>query len=402
MELKKGDVVAVVAEVVAERDGKIIISIPGATVSEDLIIAPRKPIRILERSPSPGDQVLYRNEIPCIFRRNETQTVVSLVRDGMPHDDPTSYLFANIKDIRRLDQSGTVKFVSTERSFPNSETGREAMAEMEADDAGAAVPDTTADNASRQDGGDVPMTPQEGDPVDTTTQRSESDGVEEAFLSGDTTPVEDRVSAPATENEAAPGNASEQDILAPEEVRADAQDIASDDANGLPGDEGDVDESDKITIEMPEGFASRTRSEDDNERSAVTSVPETTEPSPGTIEEEVARSEPVTTEDASVPADDHDYTATIMQEGEVDNEDRATEDDAATSDTEDHVRTAEAPPAAEMTQEELRERDLRIGKLREETISNLNGDNGAKPETPAPTPASTGSSIFPNLDDLDD
>ena len=61
MELKKGDVVAVVAEVVAERDGKIIISIPGATVSEDLIIAPRKPIRVLERSASPGDSVMYKD-----------------------------------------------------------------------------------------------------------------------------------------------------------------------------------------------------------------------------------------------------------------------------------------------------------------------------------------------------
>ena len=52
----------------------------------------------------------------------------------MPHDDPTSYLFANIKDIRRIDQDGTVKFVSTERHFPNAETGREAMDRMKSEE----------------------------------------------------------------------------------------------------------------------------------------------------------------------------------------------------------------------------------------------------------------------------
>jgi len=405
MELKKGDVVAVVAEVVAERDGKIIISIPGATVSEDLIIAPRKPIRILERSPSPGDEVLYRNEIPCIFRRNETQTVVSLVRDGMPHDDPTSYLFANIKDIRRLDQSGTVKFVSTERSFPNSETGREAMAELEAHETDAAASRIAAVDASRQEEDDVSTTRQENDPDAITIAQREPNGIEEAPYSTGPIDAEDAAVLPSAENGAGE-NASEQVILPPEDAQADAQSNSPDDAAApdVGEDDVDVDESDKITIEMPEGFAPRTQSEDAIERTPVLPAPELAEPLSEAVGEEVVRPEPVTIEDTNVTADSHDALVTLPEEDETEDQSSAPEDDAAASDAEDHDGTAETSVAAEMTQEELRERDLRIGKLRQETISNLNGDNGANSENPAPSPAPTtiGSSIFPNLDDLDD
>lgn len=375
MELKKGDVVAVVAEVVAERDGKIIISIPGATVSEDLIIAPRKPIRVLERSASPGDSVMYKDEIPCIYRRNETQNVVSLVREGMPHDDPTSYLFANIKDIRRIDQEGTVKFVSTERHFPNAETGREAMDRMKSEeDVEATQHDSQADNGTA-----VPAAP----------EVLEAPSAREDEL---------ETQAPITET------ASPLPVLLPPEtekaqtIEADAPDTEAD--LEIEAEDADDDAaSDKITIEMPEGFPPRRPVVEE----AVQAPPvpaadeEAAEQAPAeeiSSEESVNAAEDASAEEQERPAGDSDE-----KEDEVAPDPESEAMDApAIEDASDAAVTEEdeAPaPEPELTEEEIEEKNRRVSKLRQETITNLSGDEGDSPEAPKPA------SIFDDIDDLD-
>ena len=377
MELKKGDVVAVVAEVVAERDGKIIISIPGATVSEDLIIAPRKPIRVLERSASPGDSVMYKDEIPCIYRRNETQNVVSLVREGMPHDDPTSYLFANIKDIRRIDQDGTVKFVSTERHFPNAETGREAMDRMKSEEDVEAM--------------------QQDDQADDESTASTAPEVLEAPIARE---EELEAQAPITET------ASPLPVLLPPEtekapnIEANAPDtepdleIEADDA-----DDADDAESDKITIEMPEGFPPRRPVVEEAVQAppAPAADEKAVEQSPTeeiSSEESVNAAEDASPEEQERPTGDSDE-----KEDEVAPE---TESEAMAApvieDGPDETVTEESEAAAsepELTDEEIEEKNRRVNKLRQETITNLNGDEGDSSEAPKPA------SIFDDIDDLD-
>lgn len=376
MELKKGDVVAVVAEVVAESDGKIIISIPGATVSEDLIIAPRKPIRVLERSASPGDSVMYKDEIPCIYRRNETQNVVSLVREGMPHDDPTSYLFANIKDIRRIDQEGTVKFVSTERHFPNAETGREAMDRMKSEeDVEATQQDEQADNGSA-----APAAPEI---LEVPTAR------------------EDELEPQAPITETAPPLP----VLLPPEtgkaptIEADAPNTETDLEIDADADADDDSASDKITIEMPEGFPPRRPVVEEAVQAppAAADEEEAVEQAPA---EEISSEESVNaTEDASAEEQDRPVSDSDEKEDEVVLEPEseamaapAIEDASDAAVTEESEAVASEP---ELTQEEIEEKNRRVNKLRQETITNLSGDEGNSPEAPKPA------SIFDDIDDLD-
>lgn len=376
MELKKGDVVAVVAEVVAESDGKIIISIPGATVSEDLIIAPRKPIRVLERSASPGDSVMYKDEIPCIYRRNETQNVVSLVREGMPHDDPTSYLFANIKDIRRIDQEGTVKFVSTERHFPNAETGREAMDRMKSEeDVEATQQDEQADNGSA-----APAAPEI---LEVPTARED----------------ELELPTPITET------ATPLPVLLPPEtgkaptIEADAPNTETDLEIDADADADDDSASDKITIEMPEGFPPRRPVVEEAVQAppAAADEEEAVEQAPA---EEISSEESVNaTEDASAEEQDRPVSDSDEKEDKVvlepESEAMAAPAIEGASDadvTEESEAVASEP---ELTEEEIEEKNRRVNKLRQETITNLSGDEGNSPEAPKPA------SIFDDIDDLD-
>ena len=379
MELKKGDIVAVVAEVVAERDGKIIISIPGATVSEDLIIAPRKPIKILDRAPSPGDEVLYKGDMRCIFRRNETQSVVSLVRDGMPHDDPSSYLFANIRDIRRVDQSGTVKFVSVEKPVPNSETGREVMDRLTATDEDtsvlAAAEQAPIEKSFEVD--DQAFTRPQADVV--TEDRTDDTRPRNEALQEDTLPDEVVQASPeghTLDNEEAP---------APEAERPDS--------------DSDSD-SDKITIEMPEGFAPRYPAPVD------TLVPAPVPEAPVSTRSEPEDQESADSEVISDEAEEDAITTSDEAVEETQSKDDAQEPDPTDSVTDESVvhdgdgeasahDEIEEPAQPEMTEEERQQRELRLQKLRDQTLPQLNGNGDAQPT------ADKGNDIFDDIDDLD-
>jgi len=387
MELKKGDIVAVVAEVVAERDGKIIISIPGATVSEDLVIAPRKPIKILDRAPSPGDEVLYKGEMRCIFRRNETQSVVSLVREGMPHDDPSSYLFANIRDIRRVDQSGTVKFVSAEKPVPNSETGREVMERLEIVD-DRAQDDSPSEQAPAEKSFEIDAQAFTTPPVPTTS----SDG------SDDPQPADE---APV---EAEPTSVPVEDV-----VIEDPQDIAL-------GDEADSD-SDKITIEMPEGFAPRypvpaeapaatpvlTPAVQEQDPPVQTAEPQKTdgETAPATITLEAPTEDKTVSDDVSTTISDQVIPEPAQEESvqeQVPTE--PVENEASVSKDEDETPgddEAEEPAQPEMSEEEREQRELRLQKLRDQTLPQLNGNSDSQGAAPAKS-----NDIFDDIEDLDD
>ena len=381
MELKKGDIVAVVAEVVAERDGKIIISIPGATVSEDLIIAPRKPIKILDRAPSPGDEVLYKGDMRCIFRRNETQSVVSLVRDGMPHDDPSSYLFANIRDIRRVDQSGTVKFVSVEKPVPNSETGREVMDRLNSTDE-----DTSVLAAAEQA------------PIEKSFEVDD-----QAF----TRPQADVLTEDRTDDTRPRDEALQEDTLPDEVVQASPEGLTLDNEEAptpeaeRPESESDSDsDSDKITIEMPEGFAPRYPAPVDAPVPApvpenpvsTRSEPEDQESADSEVISNEASEDTVTTSDEAVEdtqsengAEETDPTDSVVDDSVV----HDGEEEASTHDE------IEEPAQPEMTEEERQQRELRLQKLRDQTLPQLNGNGDAQPT------ADKGNDIFDDIDDLD-
>ena len=380
MELKKGDIVAVVAEVVAERDGKIIISIPGATVSEDLIIAPRKPIKILDRSPSPGDEVFYKGDIRCIFRRNETQSVVSLVRDGMPHDDPTSYLFANIRDIRRVDQSGTVKFVSADKQVPNSETGREVMEELNSGSA------TVDDEKASSDDGD------QQDQKDTDSGNSS-----ESSLSANAVAL---VSAEAVQNNSAdhdevhsaqsPEHASYEVDMTATSGQEDGAESDSVEPEDQIEDEPEL-ESDKITIEMPEGFSPRVSS---------ALVEQEVLPPLETPESVVETAE--ASEEATAEADKEDVVPDAASDDDGDDDTGVDVVAYAADDIDtDDVIAAEAieetpqepvnePEQPEMTEEEREEKERRLQKLRDQTLPQLNS-----------VPEDKGGDIYDDIEDLD-
>lgn len=359
MELKKGDVVAVVAEVVAERDGKIIISIPGATVSDDLIIAPRKPIRILDRAPSPGDQVLYKGETRCIFRKHETETVISLVKEGMPHDDPSSYLFANIRDVRRIDQAGTVKFVAIDKPVPHAETGREIMEEVASEEKQAVLLP-------------APEVEPEITKYDFTEESSSSGEVEASDASGQDKAgllVEESVSKEVEQ-------ISQEDSTSDEDT---AEGKAAADLDDADGEDGE-DESDKISIEMPEGFTAPALTRENKSEKEI--KPE------GAAEEEVhSEGEKADSDNAS--------NATFNDEVSIaeESENAPDESENLTGDKED--RPAEEPVdlKPEMSEEERHQKEQRLENLRRQTIENLTDGEG---ETKG-----SANSILDDIEDLD-